>query len=421
MTRLFRAGSRQSHSFTIPFANLDREAGNVVRNKQNGKEDFAMDDHQINSRKRACLFGSLILVLTLLVGCATQISAIHDPLYRAVGHTSTITATASNDRVGIANVTITVTTGEMTDCTELGGPPSMIPCRQNATTVTHECNYTGGPSSVTCAYSQTLGNRAIVTYKAKAEPVSGSSRSTSEITYAGGYPPTAGIARPVWWHRDQPMAEKIDVGFFPDQDYVGDYMDFTDDVKKIALGVFFNSGQSFASTYTLYRPSFNLWAAPFGADADGCARSFDALVSPISAVLDGKAIVHKNYFRDCAAIALGGSGSVYAKAADADWIFVHESGHFLHGQGDEYCCDGGYGTSGDCANVFSSQAACQAAAPGHRANASNCVQIGTTGAWRNDDGSQETMDDKTDSSNWRDDSGYCVNQRFTNCGSGSCY
>jgi len=367
----------------------------------------------------AC-FGVALLTLTV-TGCATSISAVHDPLYRAVTHTSTITATASNTSVGIRRILITVTTGEMTDCTELGGPAQVVPCRRNASTVLHTCLYGGAPSNATCTYSQSLGNQAMVTYQAEAEPVSGSSRSTEEITYAGGYPPTAGILRPVWWHRGQAMAGKIDVGFYPDTDYNGLYTEFTDDMQVVALGAFRNSGQPFASTYSLFRPSVNLWAAPFGADAQGCSRTFNALVMPLAAVTDGEAIVHKNNFRDCASIALGGGGSVYAKAGDPDWIFVHESGHFLHGQGDEYCCDGGYGTSGGCANVFSSQAACQAAAPGHNASAANCAQIGTTGAWRNDDGAAETMEDRTDNSNWRDDSGYCVTQRFVNCGNGSCY
>lgn len=363
----------------------------------------------------------LPLIAGMVAGCATSISVIHDPLYRAISHTSTITATASNNSAGIRRITINVTTGEMTDCTELGTSPSMIPCRRNATTLSHVCNYTGNPSSATCTYSRALGDRSIVTYQAEAEPASGGSRRSEEVTYAGGFPPTAGIARPVWWHRGEDMAARIDIGFFPDADYQGLYTEFTNDMQTIARGAFFNGGQPFSSVYTLFRGIVNLWAAPFGADAEGCARSFNALVTPIAAVMDGESIVHKNNFRDCAAISLGGPGSVFAKAGDPDWIFVHESGHFLHGQGDEYCCDGGYGTSGSCANVFSSQAACQAAAPGHGASGGNCVMIGTTGAWRNDNGQFETMEDRTAASNWQDDSSYCVIQRFVNCGGGSCY
>ena len=186
----------------------------------------------------------ILLAVVLYTGCTTSLSVIHNPLYRAAPHTSEITATAKNSSVGIEKISITVTTGEMTDCTELGVPPSMIPCRRNASTIVHECNFAGSPSTATCTYSQSLGNQSIVTYSAVAEPVSGSSRSTSEITYSGGFPPTAGIARPVWWHRGDPLAGKIDIGYFPDADYMGLYTEFTDDIQVIILGSFFNSSQN---------------------------------------------------------------------------------------------------------------------------------------------------------------------------------
>ena len=191
----------------------------------------------------------------------------------------------------------------------------------------------------------------------------------------------AGIARPVWWHRGQPMAGKIDIGFFPDADYSGDYLDFTGDLQVIATGAFFDTSQKFAQDYTLFRVNVNLWAAPFGADAEqSCAFSFNPLVTPIVAVMNGEAIVHRTNFRDCGFIVLGGTGSVWASAINPAQSFVHESGHFLHGQGDEYCCDGGYATSGTCMNVFSSEAACQSGASGAGVSPSDCVEIasGTT-------------------------------------------
>jgi hypothetical protein len=252
--------------------------------------------------------------------------------------------------------------------------------------------------------------------------VSGVRRKTKEVTYSGGDPPTAGIARPIWWHRDQGLATKIDIGFFPDEDYTGQYAQFTDDLEAIVLGSFFNSGQDFSSTYTSFRPSVNLWAAPFGADqVHSClVRTFDPLVAPIASVMDGKAILHNEEFGDCSTVSLGGAGSVYAKVENADFIFMHESGHFLHGQGDEYPGGGNFAV-GPCTNVFPTEAACQGAAPGHRADPADCVQIGTLGVWRNGKGTLETMADVHDSSNWRDDSGYCVRQRFLKCRSGSCY
>lgn len=371
--------------------------------------------------------GYLLLTTLFLAACGTSIKAVHNPLYRASTHASTITATASNSSAGIKKIGIIVTTGTMTDCTELGGPASAIPCRLNATTVTHTCNYAGSPSTATCTYSQTLNNQAIVTYHAETEPVTGSSRSTEEITYAGGFPPVAGIARPVWWHRDPPDPPRyIDIGFFPDADYVGDYLDFTGDLEAIATGVFFNIGQNFAQDYTIFRGNVNLWAAPFGADAEqSCTFSFNPLVTPIRANMDGQAIVHTANFRDCAFITLGGTGSVWANAGNPAQRFVHESGHFLHGQGDEYCCDGGYATAGTCKNVFSSEAACQSAAPGADANPSDCVEIASgatmTGAWRNDDGRLETMADQGVNADFHNNSSLCVVQRFLSCGSGSCY
>lgn len=363
---------------------------------------------------------ALIAAASAVSGCATSVSAIHDPLYRAVTHDSTITANASNSRNGIQRIDIVVTTGEMTDCTELGGPARVIPCRRNASTLTHTCNFAGNPSSATCSYTQNLGNQSMVTYRATATPGSGSSRSTTDITYAGGYPPTAFIARPVWWQRGEPFAGKIDVGFFPDADYSGRFTDFTNDIQTIILGAHFNSGQPFAQTYTLFRNNFNLWAAPFGADANGCTRTFNASVTPIAAEMDGEAIVHETNFRDCAAIAHGGSGSVWADAGDSDWLYVHESGHFLFAQGDEY--DGGGNWSpGPCKNVFLDEAECQAAAPGAGADPDDCVEIGSTGRWRNEGGGLETMKDRSDNANFRNNSVECVIDRYTDCGSGSCF
>ncbi len=363
---------------------------------------------------------TLFAVAGLTAGCSTSVSAIHDPLYRAATHSSTITANASNSRNGIRRIDIEVTTGEMTDCTELGGPPRIIPCRRNASTIMHTCNFSGNPSSATCAYTQSLGNQSMVTYQATATPGSGSSRSTTEITYAGGFPPTAFIARPVWWQRGEPFARKIDVGFFPDADYSGRFTDFTDDIQTIILGSFFNSGQPFAQTYTLFRNNVNLWAAPFGADAQGCTRTFNASVTPIAAEMDGEAIVHEDFFRDCAAITHGGSGSVWADAGDADYIFVHEAGHFLFAQGDEY--DGGGNWSpGPCKNVFLNETECRTAAPGAGADADDCVEIGSTGRWRNEGGGLETMKDRSDSANFRNNSAECVIERYTDCGSGSCF
>jgi hypothetical protein len=184
-------------------------------------------------------------------------------------------------------------------------------------------------------------------------------------------------------------------------------------------GAFFNTVDPFARTFTGNGLFFNLWAGPFGANAEGCSRSFSGDAVAVSAVMDGRAILHENAFRDCASISPGGEGSTEATATDPAWLLTHESGHFLFALSDEYA-GGGYSTSQSCLNAYASEAACQVAAPGVGASASQCAQIGSTGFWRivNAD---ETMSDRTLSSDWRDDSDGCVSARFAGCYAGTCY
>jgi len=388
------------------------------------------------------LFISLILLAS---GCATSISARHDPIYSAHAHSSTITATATNSQVGISAITIEVTTGEMTACGASFLFPSVVPCRQNATVVQQGCAFVGSPATASCTFTQNLGDRRLVTYRATAIPVSGSSQSTLPITYAGGASltqatfqvPLVGtitmpweVARPIAWHMEPPTgatstpADQIDVGFFPEADYNNNYLTFTNQLQPIVLGVFFNTTDAFAQDYTLWRRVHNLWAGPFGATASGCTRAFGGLSANVAAATDGDAIVHTTNFRDCAAIALGGGGSVWAQAGDPAWLFVHESGHFIHGLGDEYCCDGGYASVSTPRNIFGTQVTCQSAATALGLATSTCAQINPAAAspsWHIDIGQNETMRDRTLTSDFRASSERAVSNRISACLNGSCY
>lgn len=388
----------------------------------------------------------LLIGLTLLAGgCATSVNVRHDPIYRAEAHSSTITATARNNQVGISSISIEVTTGEMTACGDLLLLPSVVPCRANATTVVQGCVFVGAPASASCSHTQNLTDRRLVTYRVTAHPVSGGSVSTTPVTYAGGTPltqaalrlPLGGtvtipweVARPIAWHQDPPSgttgtaADRIDVGFFPDSDYGTNYRTFTDQLQPIVLGAFYNTTDAFAQDYTLWRRVHNLWAGPFGADANGCTRSFGGLASNVSAATDGDAIVHNTDFRDCAAIALGGGGSVFGRAGDPAWLFVHESGHFLHGLGDQYCCDGGYFSVSNPLNVYASQTACQNAATALGLATTTCMRINPAAAspsWHIDIGQLETMRDRISTSDFRAASERAVSNRISACLNGSCY
>lgn len=355
----------------------------------------------------------------LLTGCvATSITAVHDPLYRPVAHTSSITATASSPD-NVARISIFVTTGAMINCSAIGLPRSIIPCRTTANRATHVCNFPASPPNATCTFSQALGNNAIVSYRAEVVNGKGRSETTDEITYSGGMPTDPSVARPIWWRRDAGMPVKIDLGFFPDTDYGGNYTMFGDDANAIARGAFFNNTDGFANYFTTWKSVFNLWAAPDGADAEGCRRTFPAAFGEYLAVMDGQAILHRNAFRDCAALGPRGAGSVEATAGDPSWVLTHEAGHFIFAQADEYCCDGGY-TPGSCANVFPDQAACLAAP----ATGGNCVMIGNPGGhWRRAPATAfETMSDRRLDSNWQDHSLRCVGTVIGNClGSSTCF
>lgn len=385
---------------------------------------------------------SQLAVLASLGLCACSnpgVTALHDPLYRASPHVSTITATGVDSKDGIDSVSIAVTVGTLTACNNGGFTPSLIPCRTAAFQFGRECIFSHERGPAVCRFPLRLGDRSLVTYTATARNSRGSTAKTTPITYAAGAPLTQvtihvvffditipwETARPVWWHTDLPLGQtapdKIDVGFFPDADWGTNYQGFTDGLQVIALGSFFNDTNQFSNFYRFWKNQFNLWAGPAGGNGeDSCVRSLGGAASTVSGALDGKAIVHQAAFRDCSDIALGGLGTSQSTLTDAAWVFTHESGHFLHGLGDEYQ-GGGNGNVSDPPNTWASKAACQSAAPGLGLTASQCAQIGTTGFWHVDDGGITTMRDRDLASDWRTASGVALSRRVSKCTGGACY
>src|SRR5512140_1554594 len=252
--------------------------------------------------------GAAVVALGLLSGCGSlSLSALHDPLYRASAHLSTITATATDAKDGVAEVRIDVIEGDLTACTETGiFMPSLVPCRANAVARGMVCVFANTKSPAACPFPLQLGDRRLVTYTASARSGSGRTTSTQAVTYAAGAPLTQAelnilglhltmaweTARPVIWRTDAPAggtapADKIDVGFFPDADFGTNYQAFTDGLQTIALGSFYNTTNDFAKSYTLWKNLFNLWAGPAGADGEGCTRTFSGSAATIAGVTDG--------------------------------------------------------------------------------------------------------------------------------------
>ena len=373
-----------------------------------------------------------LLAVTALCACTT-ISTSHDPLYRAQAHDSEIRVTAQNMQVGIASISIEVTTGAMTDCSEFAVVPGMttrsiIPCRVGAAVTSNMCTFSGAPAVATCTARVPIQTSTMVTYVASAVATNGQAIKAPEIAYSGGTGQPERIARPVYWHRQLNRVGRIDLGVFPDTDYrtgtpvfVDPYSRFTADLDTILDGAFFNTTDLFANRYTGDRQFFNLWAGPFGANAEGCTRTFTGDAPAVSAIMDGSAILHRNAFRDCGSITAGGggAGSVDASASDPSWLLVHESGHFLFGLSDEYA-GGGHIPTMPCNNVYTTQAICQSAAPGVSATAGQCSQIGSTGFWRIVT-ANETMANRVLTSDFRDDAERCFSNRISACYDGDCY
>lgn len=382
------------------------------------------------------------LVPPLLAGCAGTpvVKALHNPLYRAENHTSTITVRATEPRDGIAEIRINAVVGELTACpTGVFSFPSLIPCRTSAMSVGAVCNFANVKTEVSCSLPIAITPRRLVTYSATARSGRNITSSAPAITYAGGAPLTQATvrlpfstitqpwetARPIIWRTDTPSlatdrGDKIDWGLVPDAD-MPTYRAFTDDLQPMVLALFYTDTNSFSQWTRFWRGLFNVWAGPAGADGEGCSRSFGGAASTVSAVFDGTQILHRNDFRDCASISLGGgSGTVQTNLGDATWVMLHEAGHFLFGLGDEY--DGGGNASiSTPKNVFPTKAACESASASNSLPIAQCQQIGSTGTWRNDDGLATTMEDRTLTSDWRTLAGRAMSNRISRCASGACY
>jgi hypothetical protein len=381
------------------------------------------------------------MLVSLLAGCAgtPRVQALHTPLYRAENHTSSIVVRATEARDGIAEIRIDAVVGELTACDHLGFP-SLIPCRRNASAIGLLCTFANVKTEVTCTLPLAVTPQRLISYTATARSAGNRSAGSGAVSYAGGAPLTQSsirlpfgqtipiaweTARPVIWRTDSPSSgtdrgDKIDFGFVPDAD-MPTYRAFSDDLDPLVHQLFYTDTNAFSTWTRVWRNVFNVWAGPTGADGEGCSRTFSGAASTVKAAFDGTAILHRNDFRDCASISLGGgAGTTQTTLGDATWVLLHEAGHFLFGLGDEYVGGGNFSISQPL-NVYASKASCESNSTSNSLPAAQCVQIGTSGTWRNDDGLSTTMEDRTLSSDWRTLSGRALGNHISRCVSGACY
>jgi parallel beta-helix repeat protein len=145
---------------------------------------------------------------------------------------------------------------------------------------------------------------------------------------------------------------KIDIVFVRDLDYGGDTTRFLNDVRSLIRNGYFGATEfsdnicKFNFYYHTgagnYTPICKEWTLPDDFD-DDCSFS------------DSTAIIFTGSGVACAK----GNGEVFGAW---DWptrSVVHETGHAIFDQADEYCCDGGYDPGDPPRNIFHSRAGCE--------------------------------------------------------------
>lgn len=386
-----------------------------------------------------CFFG-----LLLVVEGAGWSESRHSPLYSldTDWKVTAVFRVTSPDEM-IREIQIKIVEGIPTDCSELGRPASIVPCRKNARTYTHVCQYKGSRFAL-CTFPPASGrppaiqfSAAQISYQAKAV-TNNREIDDREVTFSSRLAATTNFATPIWWHRNLPKRSCLNLGFFPAADYVGAKA-FPSALNGLMEQVFFG-GMPFAQTFSRSRHVFNLWVAPSGVTISGAVGLiFPRTLQGVKSILDGSVILHNTNgagFYDSSSISFGGEGSVFAptdSSTSNPWILVHESGHFLFALGDEYAggghktpikypCDGSPSKDIGCTNVFECMRACEDFARLSSLDPGKCKALAyEASVFRLDSQSPEIMQNDNLESNWRLASRACVNRVIASCRAGTCY
>jgi len=365
---------------------------------------------------------------TQLVICSetpSKLTAKHSPLYKAEAHTSTIKAVADNTDGSVSMITIHAMQGFITDCTERGVDPSVIPCRKDARILQPvTCPMKSLEHPAECAMTLNLSDGDMVTYVAIAALTSGTQLVTLAVTYAAGVPPV-NVAVPVWLHTDLVDASldagRINVAFFMDPGLNG-VVEFSSELSSVTRQAFFAKTKKFGQAYTRSRHFFDVWAYPFaGAKLDPAScTDFSDSAAELDGHMDGSAILHSTGNIDCSSLGPDGAGTVnISDTSKKGWLFVHESGHFLLGLGDEYG-DGKQSPTSDPPNVYGDNVSCNAVKSAY--SGAVCESIDDdAGPHRVVTEEPETMKSKLLTSDFRNTSAHAFRNRLTMCAGGHCY
>lgn len=354
---------------------------------------------------------ALIAALLALAGCTTPVvRAIHSPFHPSNTDPITFSADASSTR-GVTEIKILQRAfGDNGFCAAwVAGECVPLPTFADRTLKT--CNFDPAQTSAHCEVTiDPIPDGSFVTYGATARNAGGETGEDKWIGFAAGR--QADPQEPIAVYTRGSTASHIDVVLIP-VGFNGVPGATTRDFETAARNLIVNGYLAHAQI-TDNRNQWNFYVNPVtgGLTQTISGSKVTQSVTPplnwgrVSAIADAVGYTHTQSpasWRDAANFVSGGVGYFTIKSTTPLTI-VHETGHAVFGLSDEYCCDGGIVTVGwPHANMFNTQADCQASATAHGVATSSCVQItATNGFCGGKDGAGNAVLGTTNNK-WRED------------------
>jgi hypothetical protein len=361
-------------------------------------------------------FGGIRAVLWMLLaihgaGCAAaKIVAKHSPMHP----TNSQAVTFEGDATGsVKSVTLSYQRYSLS----LNGSGDIVQTPDGSEVQVKTCNAASGATSLNCTHTMAsaFADNSLITFSAKVIDTDNKS-STESYSFAAGNYPLPNDPIPV--RLKGGTTEKLDVVFIPDTDIT--VANFRNNLDEVVEDLYFkyDAMKTWRGLYNFY------YSGVQGNYEELCSFTNPSNMAQLTAVGDAVVFLHQNSLRDCR------SGSRISSEINYDKSIIHESGHVLFNLQDEYCCDSSYSPQSCYPNLWSTQAACEAAASDIGYPTSNCVQLSSAGTtlnfWRIDPstspkGCMMGPYQHTSDSDFAQACMRRINHRYGKCMAGDCF
>lgn len=312
-----------------------------------------------------------LALITLGIGCQSGYITtypIHDPIYPASNDNVTYTL-ETNSNKGISNIKLFETVSTV------NAAGAITP---GVETKIKEWNPAGSPNTFSASFTKSTGygNNKLIEYRFSVENGSGGVRDHT-VTFATRPYPVVNQPAPVFVQGD--VDDVFDIVFIPDTD-IDNMSTFRTNCRSMIQNTVFRE-----PIMKFFCRAFNFYINP----VTGTATDYDRIATdgyhqlPTNSAnltfAEAKVLMHKNNLRDYS------YNGIFSTEWDKPQTLIHEGGHCMFNLADEY--DGGaHWQEAILPNNWSTLAGAQADAPGRGKNASDAVQIGTSGWYKICDG-----------------------------------